>query len=165
MDESTERICLVCSGSMAGKRPHAVYCSRACKSKASEERRKVDGRAAEKDRKKYQRSADQRRDYARRQGRQLRDRVLDHYGRACLACGSGKRLELDHVNGNGEAHRDAVGHGDAFFRWILAQDFPAECEWGGDFELQPLCRTCHESKTKRERAAKRVEGGDSPSHP
>ena len=152
MTDTTGRSCKACSGSMAGKRAHAVYCSRPCKAKASEERRKADGRAAEKDRKKYQRSAEQRREYARKASRQLRERLLDHYGRECVQCGSSHRIELDHVHGNGKQHRKAVGRGDALYRWILANDFPADCEAGGQFELQPLCQHCHHLKTMRQRA-------------
>ena len=152
MTNTSERTCKACLGSMAGKRSHAVYCSRACKAKASEDRRKADGRAAEKDRKKYQRSAERRREYARQASRQLRDQLLDHYGRECAACGSSERVEFDHVHGNGAAHRREHGRGDAFYRWIVASGFPAECEPGGAFELQPLCHDCHLRKTARQRA-------------
>ena len=36
---SPVRLCVECNGSMTGKRPHAVYCSRRCKTIASDRRR------------------------------------------------------------------------------------------------------------------------------
>jgi hypothetical protein len=77
--------------------------------------------------------------------------VIAHYGSGCARCGSVERLDLHHVHWNGEAHRDQTGHGDAFFRW-LAGAFPAECEPGGEFELQVLCRSCHVDATREERS-------------
>lgn len=49
---------------MAGKRPHAVYCSRSCKTAASDARRIEDGRAQQRDRARYEREGDHRRAYA-----------------------------------------------------------------------------------------------------
>ena len=40
---SPVRLCVECNGSMPGKRPHAVYCSRRCKTIASDRRRLDDG--------------------------------------------------------------------------------------------------------------------------
>lgn len=50
-----------------------------------------------------------------------------------------------------EEHRDRVGHGDAFRRWLIRENFPAECGPGGEYELQVLCRPCHAQKTREER--------------
>lgn len=50
---------------MAGKRPHAVYCSRNCKNRASDRRRIADGRANARDRARYAAEAEHRRAYAR----------------------------------------------------------------------------------------------------
>lgn len=50
---------------MEGKRPHAVYCTRACKTKASDRRRVEDGREAARNLERYEREADHRRAYAR----------------------------------------------------------------------------------------------------
>lgn len=59
-----ERACASCGGTMAGRRSHAVYCSRACKTRASDRRRIEDGRSVARDRERYQREADHRRAYA-----------------------------------------------------------------------------------------------------
>lgn len=59
--------CAYCEGSMEGKRSHAVYCSRACKTKVSDARRVSDGRSKQRDRARYSREAKRRRAYARRQ--------------------------------------------------------------------------------------------------
>lgn len=149
--ELLARGCAHCEGSLEGKRPHAVYCSRRCKTAASDQRRLADGRAHRRDRARYPREAEHRRSYARDRGREIREQAVTHYGIECQDCSSAERLELDHVHGNGEAHRDHVGHGDAFFRYLLNHDFPSECESGGEYELQVLCRSCHAEKTRRER--------------
>jgi 5-methylcytosine-specific restriction endonuclease McrA len=141
---------------MTGRRRDAVYCSRRCKTAASDQRRIADGRSRERDTARYAASeSDHRREYARGQSRELRAEVLSHYGTTCLICGSADDIDLDHVHGNGERHRDIVGHGDAFHRYLLRSGFPAECEPGGEFELQPLCRQCHLQKTNVERKERR----------
>lgn len=144
------RLCRQCETSLAGKRPHAIYCSRRCKTSASDVRRK-DGRANIRDTARYSHEGDHRRDYAREQGLQMRREVLSHYGKCCAACSDTELLELDHVYGNGEQHRDQVGHGDAFFRYLKRENYPAECGPGGEYELQVLCRGCHVKKTKLDR--------------
>lgn len=79
---------------------------------------------------------------------ELRAEVLAAYGDACVHCGTTERLELDHVNGGGEAHREAVtgrthkqGNCALFFRWLRANGFP------NDPPLQTLCARCHRRKT------------------
>lgn len=58
--------CAECSGPMEGKRPHAVYCSRACKVRASDRRRIEDGRAHARDQARYASEAEHRRAYAKK---------------------------------------------------------------------------------------------------
>lgn len=65
------RVCAWCQSSLEGKRSHAVYCSRLCKTKASDQRRNADGRALRRDRQRYPVEAERRREYARQY---LRDR-------------------------------------------------------------------------------------------
>lgn len=50
---------------MEGKRSNALYCSRDCKTKASDQRRIADGRSTTRDRARYAGEADHRRAYAR----------------------------------------------------------------------------------------------------
>jgi hypothetical protein len=148
------RACAECGADLSGKRSNAIFCTRRCKVKASDRRRREDGRARVRDHARYPAEAENRRAYARKQTAQLRDQTVDHYGGECIRCGAGADLELDHVHGNGEAHRDRVGHGDAFRRWLIHEDFPSESGLGGEFELQVLCSPCHRIKTKAEREAK-----------
>lgn len=63
---SRVRFCAWCSKSLIGKKSHAVYCTRKCKTKASDKRRKEDGRSIQRDRARYSREADKRRADARR---------------------------------------------------------------------------------------------------
>jgi hypothetical protein len=74
-----------------------------------------------------------------------RDQVLDHYGRVCNCpdCGATDNLTIDHVNGDGAAHRaELFGHsrgsGYGFYRWLIAQGFPDG--------FQVLCNSCNDSK-------------------
>jgi len=53
------RACQQCAGSMEGKRSNALYCSRDCKSKASESRRVRDNRD------RYEKESERRKQYAR----------------------------------------------------------------------------------------------------
>lgn len=120
------RTCAWCEGSLEGRRPHAVYCSRTCKTKASDQRRKEDGRAIARDRARYPREAEHRREYARRylaenpdRMREIRRkrkaktrgtgegvydftdrdwaRLVNRYGGRCAYCGEKAVLQRDHV--------------------------------------------------------------------
>jgi hypothetical protein len=78
--------------------------------------------------------------------KQLRDQVLDHYGRicACPGCGSADRLSIDHVNGDGRAHRiELFGRTDestGMCRWLIDKGFP------DNPPIQLLCISCSTSK-------------------
>jgi hypothetical protein len=83
------------------------------------------------------------RDRARRVAMKLR--MLDHYGQECACCGEAEVafLTLDHIEGNGRAHRcEALGHeslgGSYFYRWLEKQGWP-----GG---YQVLCWNCNSAK-------------------
>lgn len=69
------RVCAVCEGPMEGKRSHAVYCSRSCKTRASDRRRIEDGRSVARDRARYEREAPQRRAQAMRYLRENPERM------------------------------------------------------------------------------------------
>jgi hypothetical protein len=112
---------------------------RSCRSDVGAERRAKFGPVPQTDK---TRAA--RRDYTRR----IRDEVLAHYGRICACCGSAEDLSIDHVNGDGIEHREAVW-GDRrissyhFYLWLRANDFPEG--------FQILCRTCNHSKGRTRR--------------
>jgi hypothetical protein len=79
----------------------------------------------------------------RRKHDRVRDQVFDHYGRACACCEDTKRLTIDHVDGNGKAHRiELFGRTDAnsteFYRWLIKQGFP--------LGFQVFCLLCNQSK-------------------
>ena len=70
-----------------------------------------------------------------------REAVLDHYGQACACCGAREQLELDHVGGGGNKHRDELtgsGSGTHLYRWLIKSGFPPG--------FQVLCRPCNRHK-------------------
>jgi hypothetical protein len=72
--------------------------------------------------------------------RRVRDQVLEAYGWACGCCGEARYefLEIDHVNGDGAAHRREVGGALASLRDIIKQGFPDK--------YQVLCANCNRAK-------------------
>ena len=138
LPSSVRAPCLQCKGSMEGKRPHAVYCSRACKTKASDARRLADGRSLVRDRARYASEAPRRRAEAllylkekpvkskefrlRRRARlnnaevfkiTERDwrRLLNRFRFACAYCGrSGVKLQRDHVTPLARGGRHSIGN-------------------------------------------------------
>lgn len=84
---------------------------------------------------------DKHREGRKKYGASLRNRVLAHYGPVCACCGSVQRLCVDHVNGDGQEHRERLGgsgRGMVLYRWLIKNDFP-----GG---FQVLCLPCNTSK-------------------
>ena len=72
--------------------------------------------------------------------------VLAHYGEQCACCGATERLSIDHVDGDGAAHRHEIfGHnrGGSMYRWLVSQNFPSG--------LQTLCTPCNQSKKNGDR--------------
>ena len=58
-----------------------------------------------------------------------RDIVRAHYGKVCACCGESneKFLTIDHMDGNGAAHRRQLKHwgsGVQFYRWLVKQGLP-----------------------------------------
>lgn len=70
-----------------------------------------------------------------------RNRVFNHYGRACSCCGATERLEIDHVNGDGGGRRRATSSGTALYYWLIRNNFPDG--------FQTLCASCNKSKGTR----------------
>jgi hypothetical protein len=74
----------------------------------------------------------------------VRETVFSHYGRVCACCGTTKKLTIDHVNGNGTAHRIALFGRNSeslrMYKWIIQQGFPED--------FQVLCDPCNKSKGK-----------------
>jgi len=83
------------------------------------------------------------RHWERAEDDRLRGEVFGHYGHVCACCGTAKDLSIDHVNGEGRAHRLALfGRSNArttrFYRWLIDQGFPQG--------YQVLCLPCNGSK-------------------
>ena len=68
-----------------------------------------------------------------------RTEVLDHYGHKCSQCPESHRafLQVDHIDGGGNAHRREIGWSQ-LFRWLIAQGFPPG--------FQILCASCNFEK-------------------
>ena len=80
-------------------------------------------------------------EYRRRVYANARAAVFDRYGRvcACPGCGATERLTIDHVNGDGRAHRAKVGRDPGkMYRWLIRHGFPEG--------FQTLCLRCNQSK-------------------
>ena len=75
-----------------------------------------------------------------RRNEALRTAVFGHYGRECACCGSTAALTIDHINGDGAAHRLALsrGGGVPFYFWLIESGFPEG--------FQTLCVSCNSSK-------------------
>lgn len=74
---------------------------------------------------------------------QLRYTVLSHYSQGeprCLSCGiiDLDVLTIDHIKGNGNAHRKITGGGVEFYRWLRKNNFPDG--------YQTLCFNCNAKK-------------------
>jgi hypothetical protein len=69
----------------------------------------------------------------------LRLEVLSHYGGVCGCCGEAeiRFLSIDHINGGGRAHREAMPgiRGASFYRWLRGQGFPTG--------YRVLCHNCN----------------------
>lgn len=67
----------------------------------------------------------------------LKKGIFDHYGRKCVCCGEkhAEFLSIDHINGGGRKHRDEVGRGRLFYKWLLDNKYPP------DFRI--LCYNCN----------------------
>ena len=74
----------------------------------------------------------------------LRLEVLAHYSGGtmrCACCGQNRVpfLALDHIDGNGATHREEIGGGASFYRWLKQNRFPPG--------LQVLCHNCNLAKS------------------
>ena len=75
---------------------------------------------------------------------QLKTEVLARYGTVCACCSTSEYLSIDHVDGDGAAHRlELYGHaqkggGAQFYLWLKSNGYPDG--------YQILCRRCNRSK-------------------
>ena len=71
-----------------------------------------------------------------------KDKILDHYGRFCACCGEDEPvfLSLDHIKGDGAAHRREISKrsGASMYSLLIKEGFPAG--------FQVLCYNCNFAK-------------------
>lgn len=85
--------------------------------------------------------------------------MLDHYGGHCACCGEGafEFLALDHINNDGQAHREEVGSGARMVEWIIKNDYPPI--------FRVLCHNCNQARgyygaCPHERELRLIVGGE-----
>lgn len=68
----------------------------------------------------------------------LKEKVFDHYGRACACCGEAQEefLSIDHINNDGAQHKKEIPSG--LYRWLIKNEFPKD--------FQTLCMNCNWGK-------------------
>jgi hypothetical protein len=73
--------------------------------------------------------------------RRAQDRALvfAYYGTSCACCGEARDvfLSIDHIDGEGAAHRRELNGAIGFYRWLVKNRFPSgfrtlcmNCQWG-----------------------------------
>lgn len=82
---------------------------------------------------------------ARADRQELKRKVIAHYSRnkiQCAICGNNDIVVLciDHIDGNGQAHRRAIGRtsGAGFYQWLIQNNYPDG--------FQVLCYNCNMRK-------------------
>lgn len=82
-------------------------------------------------------------DKGRRRQQERKTQVFDHYGSTCNGCGCTDPdvLQVDHVNGDGAAHRREIGQS-GLYAWLIKHDFPPS--------FQLLCANCNTKKARNE---------------
>ena len=98
----------------------------------------------ERNRARYQTNKEQYQRKYREANWKLKLQLIDAYGGRCVCCGINEPrfLSIDHVNGGGYQHRQALrnkGKGGSFYKWLRDQGFPQD-----GFAL--LCYNCNLSK-------------------
>jgi Arc/MetJ-type ribon-helix-helix transcriptional regulator len=76
-----------------------------------------------------------------------RQRVIEGLGGRCAWCGSTADLEIDHIQGGGNAHRRALATTKMAY-WVLSE-YAKHGRW--PTSVQVLCKSCHDRKSGRER--------------
>ncbi len=73
----------------------------------------------------------------------LRSQAYAAYGGKCVCCGINdvNYLQYDHINGGGAKHRQEIGWGINFLKWLEKNNYPNI--------LQLLCANCHHMKTNK----------------
>jgi hypothetical protein len=85
--------------------------------------------------------------------RKIRQEAIEAYGGKCVRCGfsDARALQIDHIEGNGCAHRKSLGGQVAFMFWLRRNNFPPE--------FQLLCANCNWTKRAEDAEDGRVSVG------
>lgn len=96
----------------------------------------------EHNRKFYRRHRKKRLEQVKSRSQKIRLEVLDHYGKVCRCCGEKRKefLSIDHIKGGGTEHRNRVGRGQAFYKWLRRKKYPKG--------YRTLCMNCNWSLGK-----------------
>jgi len=91
----------------------------------------------------YEANPEAAKERVRRWEQNLRPTVFAHYGEVCACCGTSENLTIDHIAGDGAAHRrELFGNsrkaGAKFYAWLIKNNFPPG--------YQTLCHSCNNSK-------------------
>jgi len=94
-----------------------------------EEQRKKKREYARRKRREDPKWAEREREKERNYNRKVRLDCLIHYGGnppKCACCGEVhiEFLQIDHIKGNGKRHREEVGTGTSFYRWLRRMKYP-----------------------------------------
>lgn len=86
----------------------------------------------------FERIREARRIACARQRRRLREQVIEAYGGRCECCGEARQefLAVDHIAGDGAAHRRQLPGGNSFYRWLRRNGFPKD-------RFRLLCHNCN----------------------
>lgn len=82
------------------------------------------------------------RDYQRQLRQRDRANVIEAYGGKCVCCGESEEafLEIDHVDGGGNAHRREFASTRQIYTWLRANGYPDG--------FQILCSNCNKAKER-----------------
>lgn len=74
--------------------------------------------------------------YIKKQQQKLKRDVVQAYGGCCVCCEEREIvfLSVDHINGDGNKHREKVGSGTKFYYWLKRNKYPSS--------FQILCMNC-----------------------
>jgi hypothetical protein len=75
--------------------------------------------------------------YEKRRAQEIKREVIGHYGGRCECCGEREMtfLTIDHIEGGGERHRQKVGWGTQFYRWLRKNEYPTG--------FRVMCHNCN----------------------
>ena len=90
----------------------------------------------------YSKNKEELKAVAKQAHKRVKDKVFNHYGKACICCGETEIvfLAIDHIGGKGTRHRNNINTqgGSSFYNWIVRNNYPKL--------FQVLCHNCNWAK-------------------